>query len=110
MAGQERSTLFVFLTDLLSACADEVRGCVAADANDAASAPHGGGRATDRRPAADAVAGQPSAVRAREVPLQGFERACIAIETTNRALLAYSPPEAVLLSLFFAFGGRSHDQ
>jgi hypothetical protein len=88
LAGQERSTLFVFLTDLLSACADTIRDSVAADA----------------------VAGKPSAVRARELPLQGLERACIAIEATNRALLAYSPPEAVLLSLFFAFGGRSHDQ
>ena len=110
LAGQERSTLFVFLTDLLSACADAVRGCIAADASDAASAPRGGGRATDRRPAAAAVAGKPSAVRARELPLRGLERACVAIEATNRALLAYSPPEAVLLSLFFAFGGRSHDQ
>ncbi|MCX6099337.1 MAG: hypothetical protein NTX69_04915 [Candidatus Bipolaricaulota bacterium] len=110
LAGQERSTLFVFLTDLLSACADTIRGSVAADANDAASAPRGGGRATDGRPAADAVAGKLSAIRARELPLQGLERACVAIETANRALLAYSPAEAVLLSLFFAFGGRSHDQ
>jgi hypothetical protein len=88
LAGQERSTLFVFLADLLSACADAIRGSVAADA----------------------VAGKPSAVRARELPLRALERACVAIEATNRALLAYSPPEAVLLSLFFAFGGRSHDQ
>jgi hypothetical protein len=83
LAGQERSTLFVFLTDLLSACADAIRGSVAADA----------------------VAGKPNATRARQLPLQGLERACVAIETANRALLAYSPPEAVLLSLFFAFGG-----
>jgi hypothetical protein len=88
LAGQERSTLFVFLTDLLAACADAIRGSVAADA----------------------VAGKLSAIRARELPSQGLERACVAIETANRALLAYSPAEAVLLSLFFAFGGRSHDQ
>jgi hypothetical protein len=84
LAGQERSTLFVFLADLLSACADAVRGCVAADA-----------------------IAEPSAIR---LPVQGLERACVAIETAHRALLAYSPAEAVLLSLFFAFGGRSHGQ
>jgi hypothetical protein len=88
LAGQERSTLFVFLTDLLSACADAIRG----------------------RVGDDPVAAKASAVRAREIPLRGLERACVAIEASSRALLAYSPPEAVLLSLFFAFGGRSHDQ
>jgi hypothetical protein len=74
LAGQERSTLFVFLTDLLSACADEVRQQVANGT-------------------------------AANVPTKSLERACVAIEATNRALLAYSPAEAVLLSLFFAFGG-----
>jgi hypothetical protein len=79
LAGQERSTLFVFLTDFLSACGDEVRQQVANGT-------------------------------AANVPTKSLERACVAIETANRALLAYSPPEAVLLSLFFAFGGGSYDQ
>ncbi len=69
LATQERATLFVFLGELLSACADDVR---------------------------DSACGASA---------RSFERACGAIETANRALVAYSPTEAVLLSLFLAFGG-----
>ncbi len=36
-----------------------------------------------------------------------LERGCTAIETANRALLAYSPTEAVLLSLALAFGDNN---
>ncbi len=79
LAGQERSTLFVFLTDLLSACADAIR----------EGAPRGA---------------------SKDLPEEALERACIAIEATNRALLAYAPPEAAVLRLFFAFGRRSHDE
>lgn len=77
LAGQERSTLFVFLTDLLSACGDALRESVASTAQDSSA--------------------------------QGLERACAAIEATNRALLSYAPAEAALVSLFFAFGGSSHE-
>jgi hypothetical protein len=83
LAAQERATLFVFLGELLSACADDVRGCAA----DGAAPAQSSGLSTGR-----------------------LERACSAIETANRALLAYSPPEAVLLSLFLAFGGLPHAQ
>jgi DNA-binding transcriptional ArsR family regulator len=74
LAAQERATLFVFLGELLSACAGEIR-----------DSARGAGAAS-------------------------FERACSAIETANRALLAYSPPEAVLVSLFLAFGGLPRAQ
>ena len=83
LAAQERATVFVFLGELLTACADAVR---------------------------DEAGGSPEPGRARAISSQGLERACGAIETANRALLAYSPPEAVLLSLFFAFGGLPHGQ
>ena len=76
LAAQERATLFVFLGELLSACADAVRDGITA--NDAAT---------------------------RSIPARVLERGCGAIETANRAFAAYSPPEAVLLSLFLSFGG-----
>jgi hypothetical protein len=71
----------VFLGELLTACADAVR---------------------------EEAGGSPEPGTARAISPQGLERACGAIETANRALVAYSPPEAVLLSLFFAFGGLPH--
>lgn len=80
LAAQERSTLFLFLTELQAACGDVLRGPAGSD--DASEA----GGATDARFAM-------------------LERACAACETANRALLAYSPVEAVFLSLFLAFGG-----
>jgi hypothetical protein len=83
LAAQERATVFVFLGELLTACADAVR---------------------------DEAGGRPELGTARAISPQGLERACGAIETANRALVAYSPPEAVLLSLFFAFGGLPHGQ
>jgi hypothetical protein len=79
LAAQERSTLFVFLGELLSACADAVRGGIAAGAEDTSSA--------------GALSGD------------ALRRGCSAIEEANRALAAYSPTEAVLLSLFLRFGG-----
>lgn len=84
LAAQERSTLFVFLVEFLAACGDAAR--VHPGAEDA-PAPKG-----------------------RVLSARGLERACEACETANRALLAYSPPEAVLLSLFLACGGlpRAH--
>lgn len=78
LAAQERATVFVFLSELLSACADAVRASFTDD-----SAP-------PMRQALSTVV---------------LERGCTAIEAANRALVAYSPPEAVLLSLFLAFGG-----
>ncbi len=83
LAAQERATIFVFLGELLTACADAVR---------------------------DEAGRSPGIGKGRAIFSQGLERACGAIETANRALLAYSPPEAVLLSLFFAFGGLPHGQ
>jgi len=76
LAAQERSTLFVFLGEFLAACADAVRD-------------------STTQPVAAASA----------IPVRALERACTAIETANRALLAYTASEAVLLSLFFALGG-----
>lgn len=81
LAAQERATLFVFLTEFLAACADTVRDSIAAG---------------------DSAAGS--------LPAAALERACASCETANRALLAYSPIEAVLLSLFFACGGLPRGQ
>jgi hypothetical protein len=92
LAGQERATLFVFLGELLSSCADAVRDA-AFDA-----------RAIDTTGPA-AVPGKSQALPLQGPSLRSLARACTAVETANRALLAYTPPEAVLLSLFLAFGG-----
>ncbi len=80
LAGQERATSFVFLGELLAACADALRERVAAGAE----APPRSGALS---------AGQ-------------LARACTRIESANRALLAYAPTEGVLVSLFLAFGGE----
>lgn len=71
LAAEERPAVVLFLGDLLSTCADALRGRYAA-----------------------------------ALPLPRVERACAAVDRSHRALAAYAPPEAVLLSLFLSLGGH----
>ncbi|MEN6368262.1 MAG: hypothetical protein ABFD77_01015 [Thermotogota bacterium] len=81
LAAQERTTLFLFLQELLGASFDRLREAIAA-----------------------AARGEPAAALGTDV----LERTCLAVDRAHRALYAFAPTEGVLLSLFFAIGGVVH--
>ncbi|MDD5263333.1 MAG: hypothetical protein PHU43_00635 [Candidatus Bipolaricaulis sp.] len=81
LAAQERTTLFLFLQELLGAAFDLLRQAIAA---------------ADR--------GAPAAALGTDV----LERTCLAVDRAHRALYAFAPTEGVLLSLLFAIGGVVH--
>lgn len=81
LSSQERTTLALFLQELLAASFDLLRKAIAAE-----------------------EAGEPAG------PLRriDLERTCAAVDRAHRALYAFAPTEGVLLSLFFAVGGLVH--
>lgn len=81
LSSQERTTLALFLQELLAASFDLLREAIAAE-----------------------EAGEPAG------PLRriDLERTCAAVDRAHRALHVFAPAEGVLLSLFFAAGGLIH--
>jgi hypothetical protein len=87
LAAQERAALFTFLQDLLSTCFDLVRDRVRHSGNEASLRP-----------------------RLGALPDPTLERFIQSIDRAHRALAAYSPADAVLLSLLLSLGGIPDDQ
>jgi hypothetical protein len=81
LSSQERTTLVLFLQELLAASFDLLRETIAAE-----------------------EAGEPAGPLRRN----DLERTCAAVDRAHRALYAFAPTEGVLLSLFFAVGGLVH--
>lgn len=80
LASQERTTLVLFLQEMLTTTFDLLRETLTAGET-----------------AAPATLGR-----------DALERTCVAVDGAHRALYAFAPSEAVLLSLFFTIGGLVH--
>ncbi|MDD5219545.1 MAG: hypothetical protein PHV11_03115 [Candidatus Bipolaricaulis sp.] len=80
LASQERTTLVLFLQEMLTAAFDLLREAL-----------------TARETAPPGALGR-----------DALERTCAAVDRAHRALYAFAPTEGVLLSLFFAIGGLVH--